>query len=233
MGSAVTCINRVAELLDDGGYPFDENNCTDHIDAFACYRGSDQPCTCNPDRECPQRDDCHPAPNCPDEVIDRYPGARCIELTTEDIGPIAGPKEQCLCGCEACVTTCDGRGPIWSQIEGPVQDGNGAFTFDLQRHLPSTGNVGFYVRGRGWTVASDANDPLAPFAALIGESDVLASVGQLPTMMDDRFEARLFPSDDLHRWSSPADRPALLVLVNNVNTFTHYEIDCVIPFIVD
>jgi hypothetical protein len=173
-------------------------------------------------------------------VLARYPTAKCVQLEAEDIGPFQDESDQCLCGCEACLLTCDGRGPIWSQVDLVDESGtpvapSGVLTLDVQRHLPTAGRAGLFVRARGLTSGTGQNpEPDSPFVLTVADDlEEPAAIGQLPALMSDRFEAQLYPRDELLSWSAKGERPTLFAFSNDLGAFSLYEIDCVVPFVVE
>lgn len=234
-GSAATCLDLVADDLN----AFDPTSyCMVKASAASCYR--DAP-TCDCGDECASEPACHPAPDCPAEILETYPTARCVQLAPEDIGPFQNEADQCLCGCEACITTCDGRGPVWSQLDladentGELLTPQGVLTIDLQRHLPDRGKAGIYVRARGLTAATGQNPSPAP-PTVLGVTDDANNpftMGSLPSLMNDRFNAELYPADGPLTWDRRSDMPTLVGLSNNIGAFSVYEIDCIVPFVVE
>jgi len=236
-GAAAGCIG----IISDDPNAFDpETFCTVNPEALSCYREPTRTCACEDDCPVPEAS-CHPAPDCPAEVLAAYPTAKCIQLTRADIGPFQSESDQCLCGCEDCLLTCDGRGPLWTQLDvidpdtGMNLTPSGVLTLDVQRHLPDTGRAGMFVRSRGVTAATSMNpNPLPP--DILGISESVADpfvIGALPILMSDRFEERLYPAAEPLSWSTRSDMPTLFAFSNTLGAFSLYEIDCVIPFIVE
>ncbi len=234
-GAATSCLTAVAEAAT----PFDERACVSDPELLSCYR--DPAATCSCERDCEDTSPaCHPAPDCPAEVLERYPTAQCFQFDPEDIGPFQSGEEQCLCGCETCLRTCDGKGPIWTQIDfldpntGELATPAGVLTLETQRHFPERGRGGVYVRARGLTASVGQDEATeAPGVLAFGESlEQVTVMGQLPGLMSDRFDEALFPADDLLEWSDASNRPSLVAFNNAAQAYSLYEIDCVIPFVV-
>jgi hypothetical protein len=246
-GRAADCIGSVIEASQNG-YMFDLSNLCLHEDAFnSCYRPGG--CACAAD-ECLDADDsdaCFPDDDCPPQVTELYPNATCKQLSADDIGPQLTETDQCLCGCERCMQVCDGRGPVWNQLEfiGPMgnpTDPKGVLLFDVRRHMPAKGTLGLYIRARG--LASDvrtpeqkgANAPLSPPYVAIVAAEGGDAVGwdTLPAEIDERFEELVLPRSvaEPYTWDSDDQRPGLLYFIPGMNTATTIEIDCIIPFII-
>ncbi len=237
-GAARACLDAVLKDSD----AFDTQYCTTNPEVLSCYRDPARGCGC--DDDCSQVEaSCHPAPDCPPEVLAAHPTAKCRQFQPEDVGPFVSEGEQCLCGCEACLIICDGRGPIWSQVDFADPDTGisltpaGLLTLDLRRHLPDVGKAGIYVRARGLTARAtmDASDVYVP-PTIYGVADDVNDpfvVGVLPPVMSDRFEGEILPTNQLLSWTQPSDKPTLMGFSNNLGTFSVYEIDCIVPFVVE
>lgn len=233
-GAAIGCVTLLSEGLDS----FDAAGCVDEPDALACYRDPARGCSCDP-AEC--FDDgaasCHPPPDCPSEVAALYPEAECVRFAAEDVGPFVDEREQCLCGCEQCIRVCDGKGPVWSQIDlDAAHYEAGTLLLDLQRQIPRSGRLGVYVRARGvsLTPATPGMAAVPPrlylFAGAVSDPPEL--LGELPAIMGDRFESAIFPDGELRALDSSEPAPLLLALGNEPGYFSLYELDCVVPFVV-
>jgi hypothetical protein len=217
-----------------------ENSCLDQPDYLGCYRG-ERDCACG-SGECPVAEDaCYPPGDCPPAVRERFPSAECMRLSPDDVGPELSEPEQCLCGCEECITVCDGKGPVWAQIElanlagDGVVDPKGFLLLSISRLMPASGRLGVYMRARGRSYefsevqAGDSYLVSYPQEQLgIGDPRLIES---LPRDMNDRFEELVLPQRTEYAWTSNDDRPGSIVIGSAVNAFTVLEIDCVVPFV--
>jgi hypothetical protein len=244
-GSVDACIDAITQASMNGWMPDPANLCTHEEEFTACYRGPGG-CACNTDEEgCRTADDseaCFPSGDCPPRVRDQYPNARCVTLSSDDIGPGVQEPEQCLCGCEFCMSVCDGRGPIWSQLEYWTQatgyaDPKGTLTFDVRRHVSTKGRLGVYIRARGTAVgAMEGIGP--PIVGVVPADQPLedgALLGALPSFLDNGFQEVVVPSAqaDLYAWENGDAKPGILLMLGGINTLTLMEIDCIVPFVVE
>jgi hypothetical protein len=247
-GKAVDCLDVARAAILDGSYVLDPANLCLIEDAFnSCYRGS-AGCSCNAG-ECLEADDsnaCFPRDDCPPRIRELYPEAECKQLSADDIGPQLTEADQCLCGCESCIQVCDGRGPVWTQVEtidamNMSTDPGGLLLFDVRRHMPSRGKLGLYVRARGFAFdlrnseQKAANAPVSPpFVSIAPAEGGGTEIWEtLPQELDDRFEEVVLPRNvEPYSWDNDDERPGLLVLSAGWNTATMMEIDCIVPFVI-
>lgn len=210
---------------------------------YECLSGPRSTCDCTPG-ECPTDDAaCFPPGDCPPEVKKVAPNAQCLRLQDDDFG-MGGPQiSQCLCGCFACVSVCDGKGPVFGVLDPGELPGH-VFTYqspviDLERYMPSHGSIGYYIRARGIsnvqvvTVAGDITD----------EKKAIFSGYYMTTPLDN-FGDQVFYKDSVvdtdtpYTWTSEADKPKILELAlaggatEDNPQLAIYEIDCIIPFLV-
>ena len=247
-GAAFDCLGTIAAAFDAGFMLDQQNLCMVSDPSFsACYRGPSG-CECNTEgtRDCVvvgEHEACFPNGDCPLKVREQFPDARCVSLQPDDIGPSQREPEQCLCGCEQCMSVCDGRGPVWSQFEliadGGYADEKGVLYFDIRRHMPSKGRLGIYLRARGtsWGLPGLPDGP--PWLA-VGPADVPPDPEQvpiwvLPRDLDDRFEEVVLPApaDQVYTWSNADTKPGIMGIFAGSNTITLMEIDCIVPFVIE
>jgi hypothetical protein len=228
-GAALGCVAQLAE----GSY--NESGCIVDANGLGCYRDPAATCACGPSECDDDEPTCQPPPDCPAEVLAAYPGAQCERFAPEDVGLLADEADQCLCGCESCARVCDGKGPIWSQIDlVEAHYGAGPMTFDLQGHLASSGGFGVYVRARGIALSPQPGAEAEPPVVLLFAGDVgdtPETLGRFPAIMSDRFESVIFPAELRSLGASMPD-PLALAFYNAQQYFSLYEIDCVVPFVV-
>lgn len=175
----------------------------------ACLVAERGGCTCEAAGECLRTaEDCHPPPDCPPEIRDAVPGARCLG-TRASFGP---SPNACTCGCASCASACDGRGPIFGArqtLRVTLED------------MPSTGKLGVYVRARGigafgTIIVGATPTPIAPIPA-----------GGAAGNFRDLFPAGV--STPAHAWSAGQAPRAVDLAVQDP---AELEIDCVVPFLV-
>ena len=251
-GSVFDCVGEIATAFDGGFMPPPDNLCMISDPSFtACYRGPSG-CDCNTEgrKDCVVAGDeeaCFPNGDCPLKVREQFPDARCMTLQPDDIGPFSREPEQCLCGCEHCMSVCDGRGPVWSQFEfldqqGGSLDGKGILFFFISRHMPSKGTLGVYLRARGTSLGPLSEDGGASFPPVlaVGPSDAPpnleeAPVWVLPRDLDDRFSEVVLPApgEQVYTWNSGDTKPGILSLYAGNNVITLMEIDCIVPFVIE
>jgi hypothetical protein len=243
-GEAAACAEAIGAAVMNG-YQFDLTDaCLLDVESFtSCYRGPGG-CACD-ERECTPPgavDACFPQSDCPPLVRLHHPEARCVTLGRDDIGRGATEAEQCLCGCEACLGVCDGRGPVWGQVEAfdlqtnQYLDPQGFLYFDVLRSMPNKGRMGVYLRARGFATQVMNLESGPPFVGVVPSDGSMGSWAlPLPPLLADGFEELVLASqpEDLYAWDSDADKPSILGVAAGINTLTLMEIDCVIPFFIE
>ncbi|NUO54292.1 MAG: hypothetical protein HOV80_36065 [Polyangiaceae bacterium] len=225
---------------------------------FSCLAGDPPDCACDPE-DCSEELTCYGDSSCPPEVLEAEPNARCLSLGEDQWSWFAYPNPaadhdstDCVCGCMRCATQCDGKGTIF----GVYDDDAAPYTrtlqgpaIDLRGMLPSSGKLGFYVRGRGW----------ASIAALVTKDLTLSTIDTayfLPLLNDFSQPIAYSPDDEGARvecpqcpggeyprpyaWSSEAEAPTHMLFIMTTASDTGgfpssgiVEIDCVIPFVTD
>lgn len=205
------------------------------LEQASCLTGPRTSCTCIAD-ECPRPDEiCAPEGDCPTEVFEVAPEARCVPLTPKDFGAGLPSEFQCLCGCAGCLAVCDGRGPVLGVLNDG-SDGYAPVAVDIAAQMPDAGSLGVYLRLRGIATAllgvlkgADPNYELVAYYL------VSAPIGT-------EMESQVHYNDPLlgtseYTWSQAADKPTLLVILPGEGTpqtpaLSLVEIDCVVPFVV-
>jgi hypothetical protein len=208
-------------------------------DTVACLRGPVGSYDCDDftndvDDECPAVEpSCNPSPDCPPLVYEEgHPAAKCIRLTTSELGGGVPGAQQCLCGNAGCASVCDGYGPVMAQF---VDDGMPKpMLVDLNDQMPDSGRVGYYIRLRGLATLG--------MASLIGDTttdpdleDNLVAPTYPVLNIEGEFKEFVRYGDDAYRWANAAGKPTLLIIIPsadmNGNALALFEIDCIIPFV--
>ena len=238
-GNVRDCFDAIMAANDAGQIDVDGSDlCLNRAPLAACYRGPSG-CEFNGARDCLSPEDheaCFPSGDCPAKVREQFPDARCVSLVAEDIGRGLAEPEQCLCGCELCMSVCDGRGPVWAQIEifteDAFRDPRGYLSFDVVRHMPESGKLGVYVRARGLVTAGGSPAYLAVMREAEQEP---AAFWFMPFDLNDRFEEVLLPpaGQEVYAWGNSASKPSWVFMGAGVNSLTLMEIDCVVPFVIE
>ena len=239
-GRVEDCVTALGTWFANHESEFDPTDgCLDDPEYLGCYRGK-RDCACGSGECKVDADACYPPGDCPTAVRERFPSAECVRLSADDVGPELDEAEQCLCGCEDCITVCDGKGPVWSQVEIEKQFGEGVVDpkgflwLSISRLMPASGRLGVYVRARGRSFefgevqASDSYLLAFPQEQLGGDPRLIEL---LPRDMSDRFEELVLPERSEYAWTSNDDRPGSIVIGAAVNATTIVEIDCIVPFV--
>lgn len=238
-GRVEDCIAAFGDWLGSNEIDF-ENSCLGDPSYMGCYRGN-RDCSCNPNECKASEDACYPPGDCPPAVRERFPSAECVRLSADDVGPELTEPEQCLCGCEECITVCDGKGPVWSQVElynpytDDVYDKKGYLWLSIARLMPASGRLGVYVRARGrvFELPEATAGEVYLFAypqEQLGEG-MPAFIEQLPRDMADSFEELVLPEVSDYSWKTNDERPGSIVVSAALNAATMLEIDCIVPFV--
>lgn len=220
-------------------------------DGFACLTGgSPQDCSCDDD-DCAEPVACYDE-RCPPEVLAAAPGAKCVGLTESQLSWLVPPdpdangdSEGCVCGCMRCALQCDGRGVIIGAFEDNVEPRTRTLQgllLDLNGLMPPTGNVGFYVRGRGWGNLAMLLSSTEPVLTNTRAGCFLPIVNDFsePLAYGPTNECVNIPDLNVaqpYEWQEEADTPrwAMLPIIfeDDVPSAGVLEIDCIIPFYVD
>ena len=232
------CEPALADVGDPGCFTYRE----DAPKYYECLAGHRETCDCTPG-ECPADDAaCYPPGDCPPEVREvAGPDAKCIRLQPDDFGYGGVPQfSQCLCGCFACASVCDGVGPVFGVRDPGIVDGNLTYNppiIDIERYMPVTGTLGYYVRARG---ISNAN--LITIYGDVHAEEPTFSGYVMTTPLDDFGEQVFYKggfvgTGDPYSWTDESQKPKILELVLGGGTVDDpqlalYEIDCIIPFVV-
>jgi hypothetical protein len=200
----------------------------------SCLTGPRPSCECH-SSECP--DDpaaCYPPGDCPPEVVRSVGAGRkitCIRVAEVDLKSMLAPLgNDCVCGCSACASVCDGVGPVIAfvspQANPPMPGPPALFVDNLAAYVPSSGQIGLYVRARGM-----------PGSLALGVA--LPDGGGLGTPINggsgDFSDTVLWDAQKSPTWTNSAGAPnSIAVVVNELPmpTFAVLEIDCIVPFVV-
>ena len=188
--------------------------------------------------ECPAGPDaCFPDGDCPAAVIAvAGPEARCRRVEPEQIGGGLPESYQCLCGCSACISVCDGYGPV----VGAYVPGFKAESFvipwlDIRDRAPHAGRLGIYLRVRGlanvWVMAGrSATNSLNDFEPVVDY--------RVPTPLSyDYVEHVLFDQvflgNPAYSWTTADAAPTTITVAAGLSdglALSLFELDCVVPF---
>jgi len=171
-------------------------------------------CACRADA-CPaSASACFPDGDCPRAVTDRTRAATtCHRLAPETF-------QGCVCGCGACMSVCDGTGPI---VATHVPNGQviPALPLELPQPIATSGRIGAYVRlrgrgGLGLQVQGGVSSGAASPVASTSDTEFTDAVV---------WEPQAWPA-----WKTAADAPTSLLFVATEGVTT-LEIDCIVPFV--
>jgi hypothetical protein len=232
---AGNCLEPIQTISDPGCYTLQPNP----PEIFECLAGPRTSCDCGMNECDTSVNACYPTGDCPPEVRSAAgDNAECLRLGEDDFKFPGVPQIiQCICGCTACATVCDGKGPVVGLLD--VGDMSfAALSVRLDEHMPERGKVGVYVRARGLSnlVAAIFTGDIDGEDTLVAQrsSFVFTPLDQFTefVMFDDGF----ISGDGAYAWKKNADKPTLLAFFTQGSMEAPqaalYEVDCIIPFIV-
>ncbi len=204
---------------------------------LVCLTGERSSCDCGAG-ECPAVENvCYPEGDCPPLVTATQAGATCAPIPASDFYDGLSPTPRCLCGCAACASVCDGKGPVVGVFQDPSLEIFAAPVADVSASAPDQGAIGLYVRWRGvpnaWVVVASAGDKQNELVAeqfyLLGEE--LGMGFQEQVLFDQPLLGEL-----AYRWDKPEDKPVAVLFLPLGQTDrpapSLFEVDCVVPFYV-
>jgi hypothetical protein len=192
---------------------------TDDPNARAC-------CGCNANA-CPtSAAACYPDGDCPRAVNDQtHLPTTCRRLVPEAF-------QGCVCGCAACLSVCDGVGPVIAMhVPDSPSAAAAALAVQLPQPIASSGRLGVYVRLRGeGGLVLDVGG--GAFGQLFSRADLLRPV---PSSSGTEFKDVIVwePRADgggWPAWHTANDAPTSMVFAVPAGR-TNLEIDCIVPFV--
>jgi hypothetical protein len=152
----------------------------------------------------------------------------CLRLTATDIQTTLPFGSDCLCGCAACASVCDGIGPVLAYAQFAGTPPPLLLVSDLRSYLPDSGQLGIYLRVRG----------ISALVAGVPTPDGGAYAKQInPAMESGDFVDTVVFDSNAPTWSIPTDAPGFLVITsssesNGAPAISLAEVDCIVPFVV-
>lgn len=177
--------------------------------------------------ECPSDPSaCYPPGDCPEAVTAVSQGAACFRVPA---GSFQENVSNCSCGCMACMSVCDGRGPVVFQ-DGPAGDagvGMPLATIDLEGLLPARGSLSVYalMRGAG-TLRVEAT------GATAGSVGVGEFRRKSASSWEDTINLKTMSDGKRYSWGQdPNSGPPRTLTLYAGEGAAAVEIDCIIPYV--